>query len=160
MGPGSPRRQHRRVVAQEVLLSDPHADRRIADARATLRHVFVRDLLLLAHIGAYAHEALRPQPVRINIDLGVDDEGAGSMSRAPIGSDELSRVVDYGRVAADVRAIVAQGHVRLVETLAERIAEAALADPRVRLARVRVEKLEALADAASVGVEIERRRPG
>lgn len=124
-----------------------------------LRHVFVRDLVLQAFIGAYAHERDLPQSVRINIDLGVEDEGAGPMSRRPVGKDELSRVVDYGKVAATARAIVAQGHVRLVETLAERIAEAALADPRVRLARVRVEKLAALADAAAVGVEIERRRP-
>jgi dihydroneopterin aldolase len=118
----------------------------------------VRDLVLQASIGAYAHEGQVRQPVRINVDLGVDDDGAAPMSRASVGKDDLSRVVDYGRIAAAVRAIVAQGHVRLVETLAERIAEAALADPRVRLVRVRVEKIAALADAGAVGVEIERRR--
>jgi len=123
-----------------------------------LRHVFVRDLVLQASVGAYAHERQVLQPVRINLDLGVDDDGAAPMSRASVGKDELSRVVDYGKIAAAVRAIVGQGHVRLVETLAERIAEAALADPRVRLVRVRVEKIAALADAGSVGVEIERRR--
>jgi dihydroneopterin aldolase len=98
--------------------------------------------------------------VRINIDLGVDDDAAGGMSRAAVGKDDLSRVVDYGKVAAATRAIVAAGHVRLVETLAERIAEAAFADPRVRQVRVRVEKLAVMPDAAAVGVEIERRRPG
>jgi dihydroneopterin aldolase len=67
-------------------------------------------------------------------------------------------VVDYEGVADAVRAIVAAGHVMLVETLAERIAESCLADPRVHLARVRVEKLDVFADAASAGVEIERRR--
>jgi dihydroneopterin aldolase len=46
----------------------------------------------------------------------------------------------------------------LVETLAERIAEACLADPRIHLARIRVEKLDIFADAASAGVEIERRQ--
>jgi dihydroneopterin aldolase len=67
-------------------------------------------------------------------------------------------VVDYEKVAASVRAIVGAGHVRLVETLAERIAEACLADPRVHVVRVRVEKLDVFADAASAGVEIERRQ--
>jgi dihydroneopterin aldolase len=67
-------------------------------------------------------------------------------------------VVDYEGVADAVRAIVAAGHVMLVETLAERIAESCLADARVHLARVRVEKLDVFADAASAGVEIERRR--
>ena len=69
----------------------------------------------------------------------------------------LSRVVDYEVLADRVRALVAAGHVRLVETLAERIAEACLTDRRVLLARVRVEKLAVFADAASAGVEIERR---
>lgn len=152
-------RQPARGIAQEDFLSDPHDLRRIADARAGLAHVFVRDLVLQASIGAYAHEVSAPQPVRINIDLGVEDEAPGALSRAPVGKDDLSRVVDYAKVAAMVRGIVGQGHVRLVETLAERIAEAAFADARVRQVRVRVEKLAALPDAASVGVEIERRRP-
>jgi dihydroneopterin aldolase len=67
-------------------------------------------------------------------------------------------VVDYERIAATVRRIVAAGHVRLVETLAERIAEACLTDKRVQVARIRVEKLDVFPDAASAGVEIERRQ--
>ena len=73
-------------------------------------------------------------------------------------SDELARVVDYEKLAERVRGIVASGHVRLVETLAERIAEVCLMDRRVHLARVRVEKLDIFADAVSAGVEIERRQ--
>jgi 7,8-dihydroneopterin aldolase/epimerase/oxygenase len=57
-----------------------------------------------------------------------------------------------------VRAIVGSGHTRLVETMAERIAEACLADGRVQVARIRVEKLDIFADAVSAGVEVERRR--
>lgn len=124
--------------------------RGIADARAGLRHVFLRDMMLVARIGIYAHEHAAAQRIRVNVDLGVE-EGDG-------GADELSRVVDYERVADTVRGLVAEGHVKLVETLAERIAQACLTDPRVRLARVRVEKLDVFADAASAGVEVERVR--
>jgi dihydroneopterin aldolase len=42
--------------------------------------------------------------------------------------------------------------------MAESIAGLCLADPRVRAARVRVEKLDVFPEAASVGVEIERVR--
>ena len=42
--------------------------------------------------------------------------------------------------------------------LAEAIADACLADQRVLVARIRVEKIEVMPDAASAGVEIERRR--
>ncbi len=130
----------------------------IANAARGLRHVFLRDMVLAASIGVYPHEHAAPQRIRINVDLGVDDDGARALSRVAVGRDELSRVVDYERVAETVRGIVGAGHVKLVETLAERIAEACLRDPRVSLARIRVEKLGILADVGSAGVEIERRQ--
>ena len=130
----------------------------IASSTRGLRHMFVRDLVLSASIGVYPHEHTAPQRVRINVDLGVEDDGARPLSRTPIGRDELARVVDYEKIANAVRGIVGAGHVRLVETLAERIGEACLADHRVLFARVRVEKLDIFADATSAGVEIERRR--
>ncbi len=122
-----------------------------ADAERALRHVFVRDLELEAEIGVHAREQNRRQPVRINIDLAVH-EGDGPRD------DELESVVCYGDLVAGVKAIIAAGRVGLVETLAERIAERCLADHRVARVRVRVEKLEAIAEAASAGIEIERVR--
>ena len=113
-----------------------------------VRHVFLRDMLLMASIGVYAHEQKAAQRVRVNVDLAVTDDGAGG--------DKLDRVVDYERVAKAVRAIVAAGHIKLVETLAERIAAVCLEDARVLRARVRVEKLDVFADTGSVGVEVER----
>ena len=88
--------------------------------------------------------------MRFNVDLGVlDDKDL---------QDRLEKVVDYGVIEARIRAIIAEGHVRLAETLAERIAAACFEDPRVISVRVRVEKLQALPAAESAGVEIERTR--
>ena len=128
-----------------------------------LRHVFLRDMVLAASIGVYPHEHAAPQRIRINVDLAVMEDGpaghgGAGMSRARVGRDELGRVVDYERVAQSVRAVVASGHVQLVETLAERLAEICLTDERVQTARIRVEKLDVFTDLASVGVEIERQR--
>ena len=131
---------------------------KIASAAQALRHVFIRDLCLLASIGVHRHEHTALQRIRINLDLAVEDDGARPLSRRPVGRDTLTRVVDYEKLAASVRALVGAGHVRLVETLAERIADHCLTDPRVQLARIRVEKLDVFTDAASAGVEIERRR--
>jgi dihydroneopterin aldolase len=128
----------------------------IASAEAGVRHVFVRDMVLQASIGIYPHEHESAQRVRINIDLGVADETA--LAGVSVGPDEISRVVDYEKIANRARAIVAAGHTRLVETLAERIAESCLMNARVLIVRVRVEKLDIFADAVSAGVEIERRR--
>ena len=125
---------------------------RIADAERGLRHVFVRDLDLDARIGVYRREKGKAQPIRINIDLAVS-EGA-----APL-EDALSHVVCYEQIVEGVKAIIAAGHVNLVETLADRIAEMCLDDPRIRGVRVRIEKLAAIREARSVGIEIERIQP-
>ncbi|HUO93782.1 MAG TPA: dihydroneopterin aldolase [Rhizomicrobium sp.] len=122
---------------------------RIADAALKITHVFIRNLEVLAHIGIHGHEQGKPQPVRINVDLGVRESAA---------SDRLEHVVDYEAITTKIRAIVARGHINLAETLAERIAEACFEDSRVLSARVRVEKLHALPGAESAGVEIERAR--
>ncbi len=124
----------------------------IADAGRNIRHVFLHDMLLDVRIGVYAHEHGRGQRVRISVDLGVlEAEGAID--------DRLDQVVDYATVASQVRAMATAGHIKLVETLAERIAQVCLQDTRVIRARIRVEKLDAFADVGSAGVEIERIRP-
>lgn len=119
--------------------------------RAPIRRVFVRDLQLMASIGAYAHEREAPQPVRLRLDLDVTEP-------ADPASDQLETVVCYDRMVQGVKAILAEGHIQLVETLAERVAAMALAHPMVLAARVRVEKPNAIEEAAAVGVEIERRK--
>ena len=73
-------------------------------------------------------------------------------------TDNLADVVSYDTMIASVREIVNAGHVNLVETLAERIAERCLIDRRVKIAKVRVEKLDVFPEAASIGVEIERKQ--
>jgi dihydroneopterin aldolase len=126
---------------------EPHLP--IANASQGLVHVFVRDLSVDAVIGVHRHEKVKPQPVLINIDLSVREEDA------PV-EDTLASVVDYEVIVDGVRALIAEGHVKLVETLAERIAQFCLTDRRVLAARVRIEKLSAIAGVRSVGVEIER----
>lgn len=125
---------------------------RIADAATAIRHVFIRNLEVLAHIGIYGHEQGQLHPVRINVDLGVEEAAAID--------DRLDSVVDYAAIAGKIHALIARGHINLCETLAERIATACFEDNRVKTARVRVEKLHALPGAESGGVEIERQRPG
>lgn len=110
-------------------------------APAAVSHrVFVRDLVLDALIGVYEHERVAPQRVRLNLDLEVGIPGL-------TGEDGM----------AAIQAVLAQGHITLIETLAERIAERCLQDARVRAVKVRVEKLDVFPDA-TVGVEIERSR--
>lgn len=114
-----------------------------------LRRVLVRDLMLGCEIGVFRHERGARQRVRINLDLAVREDAL------PI-ADDLRNVVCYDEIVSGIRRLVEAGHLNLVETLAERIAEMCLADARIRRALVRVEKLDVYPDVASVGIEIER----
>ena len=124
---------------------------RIANAGKALRHVFIRDFMVECLIGVYEHEKCSPQRVRVNLDLAVDE------GEHPI-IDDILNVVSYETMANGILAIADEGHVNLVETLAERIADMCFDDHRVDSVRVRIEKLDILENAGSVGVEIERFR--
>ncbi|MEM1103516.1 MAG: dihydroneopterin aldolase [Pseudomonadota bacterium] len=108
--------------------------------------VFVRALRLDAEIGVYAHEHGRRQPLVIDLDLKV---------AAITDKDAFEDAVCYAWAADQARAVLSEGRLNLVETAALRIAERCLEDRRVERVRVRVEKPEALGDAAGVGVELE-----
>tara|TARA_B100002051_G_C16731149_1_gene638311 strand:- start:859 stop:1248 length:390 start_codon:yes stop_codon:yes gene_type:complete len=124
---------------------------RIANAGKALRHVFIRDFMVECLIGVYEHEKCSPQRVRVNLDLAVDE------GEHPI-IDDILNVVSYETMANGILAIADEGHVNLVETLAERIADMCFDDQRVDSVRVRIEKLDIIENAGSVGVEIERFR--
>ena len=123
-----------------------------APATASMRRVFVRNLILPWSIGVYTHERDQAQRVRINVDLEAGND------TAPL-DDDIRNVVSYEHIVSGIGALAADGHISLVETLAERIGALCLEDPRVLLVRIRVEKLDVYDDAESVGIEVEYRQP-
>ena len=130
-----------------------HAKRApLADAAAGIRHVFVRDMAIETEIGVHPNEKYQAQRIIINVDLAVAETSV-------METDRYSDVVCYENVVKRVRAFAAEGHVSLLETMAERIAAACLEDPRVLSARIRIEKPDIFDDCHSVGIEIERHRP-
>jgi 7,8-dihydroneopterin aldolase/epimerase/oxygenase len=118
-------------------------------AFAPTRTLFLRELLLDAHLGVWAHEKGRTQKVAVSVTLEV---------AASDHDDDLNNVVGYHLLADDIRALTAGDHVHLVETLAEHIAGLAMADTRVLAATVRVEKREAITNASGAGVEVRAQR--
>jgi dihydroneopterin aldolase len=106
--------------------------------------VFVRGLRIEAGIGVYDHEHGRLQTLVIDVTLEL----------GPHAVERLSDTVNYETVAAAARAIVAEGHVGLVESFAERLALDCLKDGRVLRAVVRVEKPGALDGVDAAGCEV------
>jgi 7,8-dihydroneopterin aldolase/epimerase/oxygenase len=115
--------------------------------------VTIRGLVLMCSIGIRQREREEKQRVRVSVDL-VATAAAG------FPGEDRRNVINYERIVAAIRAIVAAGHIDLCEGLAERICRACLADPRVDRVRVWVEKLDIFADADGVGAILERNRGG
>lgn len=113
--------------------------------------LIVRDMELSAHIGAHRHEHGTAQRIRITMAAAVDPP------REPL-ADNPRHVVSYESFVEAARALLTDGHILLVETLAERLASAMLSNRRVRAVRIRVEKLDVYPDCGAVGVEVERAR--
>jgi len=113
--------------------------------------ILIEDLHLRGIIGIHDWEREKKQDILINIEMEADCRAAGA-------SDDFKDAVDYRAVTKRTIALVEGSAYFLVERLAEEIAKICLEDPRVSMARVRVEKPGAVRFSRSVGVEVVRRR--
>lgn len=111
----------------------------------------LRGLRLTGTHGVLPEEQRRAQPFEIDVDVHADLRPAGA-------SDDLGDTVDYGALSEAVARIVTTEHHALLERVAERIAETALADERVTSVTVTVRKLRPPVplDMASTAVTISR----
>ncbi len=116
--------------------------------------VFVQGLEVYCVIGLQPWERQVMQKVRIDLTMAADTRSAAA-------HDDPALALDYKAVSKRVQQLVEGSSFLLVETLAERIAEAILADfSAAASVSVRVAKPGAVRFAEAVGVEIERRREG
>lgn len=103
--------------------------------------------------GVYDFERAQGQDFVIDVALDLD---LGPAAR----SDDVTDTVHYGELAEELVAIVTGEPVNLIETLADRLAAACLADQRVAAATVTVHKPQApiAHEFADVAVTMTRRR--
>jgi dihydroneopterin aldolase len=111
----------------------------------------LRGLRARGHHGVFDHERRDGQEFVVDAILDVDTRPAAA-------SDELSDTVDYGGLASALHAAVEGEAVNLIETLAERLAQICLADPRVVAATVTVHKPHAPIPHAFADVSVSIRR--
>lgn len=86
--------------------------------------------------GLFEQERRDGQEFVVDAELEIATEAAAK-------SDDLSDTVDYGDLAQRLAAVVSGEPVNLLETLAARLADECLADPRVAGATVTVHKPQA-----------------
>lgn len=124
---------------------------KVHDGRG-LRRVFIDRYELMASVGIYEHERRYIQRVIVSLSMLVRDDYDGS-------SDTLGNVYNYELSIDAIKETVASAHFNLIETMAQRIADACLRAPEVLSVTVRVEKPDVLTECRAVGIEIERSRP-
>ncbi len=98
--------------------------------------IALRGLRVRGNHGVFDFEREQGQDFVVDVSLDVD-------TRAAATSDDVGDTVHYGELASDLAAVIAGDPVSLIETLAARLAEVCLADPRVAAATVTVHKPQA-----------------
>ncbi|MEJ8670512.1 dihydroneopterin aldolase [Streptomyces sp. MS1.AVA.1] len=98
--------------------------------------VALRGLKARGYHGVFPEERREGQTFVVDLVLGLDTRPAAA-------DDDLAKTVHYGVVAEEVVAIVEGEPVNLIETLAERIAQACLKHEEVQEVEVAVHKPDA-----------------
>ncbi|HRN88410.1 dihydroneopterin aldolase [Hyphomicrobium sp.] len=112
--------------------------------------IFVKDWVIDCNIGVYAEEKGVTQKVRITIDAYLAQDLRAA-------NDDMDTVPSYTDIIDAVNERTAEGHINLIETLAEDVAARVLENTRIDAIRIRIEKLER---GPVRGVEIYRARAG
>lgn len=97
--------------------------------------IFVRDFVVDCNVGVYAEEQGVTQKVRFTVEARLDKSVFSH-------DDAMVEVPSYADIIDFIVGLARGGHINLVETFAEKIAEACLADTRIVAVRVMLEKLE------------------
>ncbi len=114
-------------------------------------HIYLHDLKVETIVGIWDWERKIHQTVSIDLEMGADIRRAAA-------SDDIDDTLNYKLVAKRVQQFVGDSSFKLVETLAERIAELILNDFDVPWVEVRVNKPGAIRGARDVGVRIRREK--
>jgi dihydroneopterin aldolase len=129
------------VLAARGYFGEPKDD-------AAVDRILVQDFEIPVRVGAYENERSFAQRVRFNVSAEVP--------RAAKPAQDMRDVLSYDIITDGIRLIAAEGHIPLLETLAERIASLLLDHAQVQRVTVKIEKVEI--GSGRVGVEITRQR--
>ena len=97
------------------------------------------DRITLSGLRVRGHHGVLPEERRDGQDFVVDAV-LSLDTRAAAASDALSDTVDYGVLASSLAEVIAGEPCDLIETLAQRLADVCLTDPRVWEVEVTVHK--------------------
>ena len=140
------------MTARNILkLSELRSETDLINPNSGYDLIFLNDFMIDASIGVYKHEKIKSQPLRINIIAKVKNP-------KKINDDKLYSVVCYNQISKKIKKIIKSGHTILLEKLAEKIFQECFKNKRIQTMKIRLEKLDAIQEAESAGIEVERSR--
>ena len=110
--------------------------------------LLIKDLAASCRIGVFEWEQEQSQPIWIDLEVAIDAARAAA-------KDDLREAVDYGRLVTIVKQHAEHHRFRLLETLAEGIAQLVLKEFKTPQVLVRVKK-RALPGVDHAAVEVVR----
>ncbi len=111
--------------------------------------LFLKDFKLKTIIGLYPWERKAPQPIMIDLEIGLYDHKAGL-------SDDIADTIDYGKVANRIKEFATANDFHLVEALGEHIADIVRNEFGAPWVRITLRKLAILRGVKELGIIIER----
>ena len=140
------------MTARNILkLSELKSETDLINPNSGYDLIFLNDFMIDANIGVYKHEKIKSQPLRINIIAKVKNP-------KKINDNKLYSVVCYNQISKKIKKIIKSGHTILLEKLAEKIFQECFKNKRIQTMKIRLEKLDAIQEAESAGIEVERSR--
>jgi dihydroneopterin aldolase len=115
------------------------------------KKVIIKDLLLNFVIGYYSAEKTKKQNVKFNIELNYTDQ-------KNLNDKDIKSIVDYGRIIKVIKNMTKNKHYNFLESLADDLFDELFKDERIDKIKLKIEKLDAIREAASVGIEITKKR--
>jgi len=138
-------------MTDEIQLAFSHPiERAVATDAARLRdRIMLRDYVVEVEIGAFQAERGTTQRVRFNVVVEV------ALPDTQL-EDDVDRILSYDLIKDAISAELSEERLNLLETLAERVADHILGDPKAARVFIRIEKLDR--GPGALGVEIVRDR--
>ncbi len=115
------------------------------------KKVIIKDLLLNFVIGYYSAEKAKKQNVKFNIELNYTDQ-------KNLNDKDIKSIVDYGRIIKVIKNMNKNKHYNFLESLADDLFDELFKDERIDKIKLKIEKLDAIREAVSVGIEITKKR--
>ena len=108
------------------------------------RKIIITDFLLNIFVGYRSHEKINKQNVKFNIELD-------HINPKHLNDKDIKSIFNYEKITKIIKYLTKSKHYNFLESLADDIFDGLFKDKRINKIRLKIEKLNAIKGAASVG---------